>query len=345
MTRPPRMSAPRRAPASALGGLLLILLAALAAALTAAPARAHQTALAILSVVELQPGRYALRWENRPMLSDAVEDNAVYPIWPDHCVQDGPMLGCGDQGLSGRVGFAGLGATQSAAMFRIRALDGATQVVMLTPSAPTARVQPNFDPASWSGRAQILSAYTALGIEHILIGIDHLLFVLGLMWIASTRWALVRTITAFTVAHSLTLAAVTFGWVGVPEGFVNAMIALSIVFVGVEILRREAGRDSVTLRMPWLVAFGFGLLHGFGFANALLELGLPERAATLALFAFNLGVEIGQLAFVFLALALGWAWRAMTAPRPERAGPPAAYAIGALASFWFIDRAVALLGG
>lgn len=340
MTRQPWTRQPWNCLIAGLGALLL-----LALALTAAPARAHQTAIAILSVVELQPGRYALRWENRPMLDDAVEDNSVYPLWPEHCVQDGPMLDCGADGLSGRIGFAGLGATQSAAMFRIRALDGATQVIMVTPSAPVARVQPNFDPSSWSGRLDILSAYTALGIEHILIGIDHLLFVLGLMWIAATRWALVKTITAFTVAHSLTLAAVTFGWVGVPEGFVNAMIALSIVFVGVEILRREAGGDSITLRMPWLVAFGFGLLHGFGFANALMELGLPERATLLALFAFNLGVEIGQLAFVFLVLAMGWGWAKMTAPQPRRPAPPAAYAIGALASFWFIDRAVALLGG
>jgi hypothetical protein len=319
---------------SALGRLLaaLVALAALAG-----PAAAHQTALAIMSVTELQAGRYALRWDNRPMLDDATPDRGVYALWPEHCVEDGPLLDCGGQPLSGRIGFAGLGATQSAAMFRIRGLDGATQVVMLTPSAPTARV--------WSGRADIVAAYTALGVEHILIGVDHLLFVLGLMWIASGRWALVKTITAFTVAHSLTLAAVTFGWVGVPEGFVNAMIALSIVFVGVEVLRREAGRSSVTLRMPWLVAFGFGLLHGFGFANALLELGLPERAAALALFAFNLGVEIGQLAFVLLALALAWGWRVMTAPRPDRPGPPAAYLIGGLAAFWFIDRTLALMGG
>lgn len=323
--------------------ILLALTAALAIGLSAAPAAAHQTALAIMSVVELQPGRYALRWENKPVVDEFTEDAAVAPVWPEHCAVDGPMLDCGAEGLAGRVGFTGLGASQSAAMFRVRALDGATQVLMLTPSAPTARVQPNFDPDSWSGRMGILGAYAALGIEHILIGVDHLLFVLGLMWIAGGGWRLVSTITAFTVAHSLTLGAVTFGWVGVPEGFVNAMIALSIVFVGVEILRREAGGTSLTLRAPWVVAFAFGLLHGFGFANALVELGLPERAALLALFAFNLGVEIGQLAFVLLVIALGWSWRVMAAPLPRRPAVPAAYVIGAAASFWFIDRTVALI--
>jgi hydrogenase/urease accessory protein HupE len=324
--------------------LLRFVFAAAALWIAAAPASAHQAALAIMSVVELQPGRYALRWENRPVLGDISEDRAVAPIWPEHCVEEEPILDCGEEGLSGRLGFDGLGASQSAAMFRIRALDGATQIVMLTPSAPTARVQPNFDPDSWEGRFGILGAYTALGVEHILIGIDHLLFVLGLMWIAGGGWRLVHTITAFTVAHSLTLGAVTFGWVGVPEGFVNVMIALSIVFIGVEIMRREAGQDSITLRMPWVVAFAFGLLHGFGFAGALLELGLPERAALLALFAFNLGVEIGQLAFVFLVIALAWAWRFMTAPLPKRPAIPIAYGVGAAASFWFIDRAVVLIG-
>lgn len=325
---------------------LLRLLFTIAALWCAAPiATAHQASLAILSATELTPGRYALRWENRPTFEDLREDRGVAPIWPESCVADGPMLDCGPNRLTGEVGFTGLGATQSAAMVRIRALDGATQVVTLTPGAPVARVTPFFDPDSWTGQREILIAYATLGVEHILIGVDHLMFVLGLMWIAGGRWRLVKTITAFTVAHSITLGAVTFGWIGVPDGFVNAMIALSIVFIGVEILRREAGRDSVTLRAPWLVAFGFGLLHGFGFANALIELGLPERASLTALFAFNLGVEIGQLAFVMLVLAMAWAWRVMTAPLPARSAPPAAYAIGAVASFWFINRAVALLGG
>jgi len=324
--------------------LLPLLLAALWLALGLAPAaRAHQASLSVMAVTEVQPGRYALRWDSRPTRGSADSFLDVGPIWPEHCVEDWPLLDCGEARLSGVVGFEQLGVAQSGAMLRVRALDGATQVLMLTPSNPTARVVPSFDAASWAGRAQISGAYVALGVEHILIGVDHLLFVLGLLWIARRGWPLVKTITAFTVAHSLTLAAVSFGWIGVPEGFVNAMIALSIVFVGVEILRGERGRSSLTLRKPWLVAFAFGLLHGFGFANALLELGLPDGARLLALAAFNVGVEIGQLAFVGLALLLAAAWREMTAPTPRRGGPVAAYAVGGVAAFWFVDRLAILL--
>lgn len=328
---------------ASLAALTLALLVGLVAALHAPAARAHQTALAVMAVTELQPGRFSLRWDNAPVTDEGAAVR-VAAIWPPHCTEAWPVLDCGAEGLVGRIGFDGLGVAQSAAMLRIRSLAGATQVIMLTPSAPVGRAVPNFDPDSWAGRADIASSYVAIGIEHILIGIDHLLFVLGLIWIAGAGWPLVKTITAFTVAHSLTLGAVTFGWVGVPEGFVNAMIALSIVFVGVEIMRRERGLSSVALRRPWLVAFAFGLLHGFGFANALLELGLPEGAALLALAAFNIGVEIGQLAFVGLALALAWAWTSMAAPLPRRVAPPAAYAIGGVAAFWFVDRAAALMG-
>lgn len=313
-------------------------------ALVSQPAAAHQASLAVMAVTELQPGRYALRWENQPTASAGDVFVAVAPIWPDHCIAEKTVLDCGEKGLVGEIGFEGLGVAQSAAMLKIRPLDGAMQVITLSPSSPTARIAPNFDAGSWSGRLDIFGSYTGLGVEHILIGVDHLLFVLGLIWISGARWALVKTISAFTAAHSVTLAAVSFGWIGVPEAFVNAMIALSIVFVGVEIMRKESGGDSLTLRKPWLVAFFFGLLHGFGFANALLELGLPSGAAPLALAAFNVGVEIGQLAFVFLALALAWSWRRMTAPLPRRSAPPAAYVIGGLASFWFIDRVFVLVG-
>jgi hydrogenase/urease accessory protein HupE len=323
---------------------ILALVAALGAVIAlSAPATAHQASLSVMSVTEIQAGRYALRWDSRPTRGSADVFLDVGPIWPEHCREEWPVLDCGEQGLSGVVGFEDLGRAQSGAMLRVRALSGATQVLMLTPSTPTARVAPSFDPESWAGRSQIFGAYTALGVEHILIGVDHLLFVAGLIWIARRRWPLVKTITAFTVAHSLTLAAVSFGWIGVPEGFVNAMIALSIVFVGIEILRAERGQDSLTLRKPWLVAFAFGLLHGFGFANALLELGLPDGARLLALAAFNIGVEIGQLAFVGLALLLAAAWREMTAPTPARSGPVAAYAVGGVAAFWFIDRVAVLL--
>ena len=322
---------------------LAALLASLVAAFAPAPAAAHQAALSVMEVRETRAGVYALRWANRPTTSNADVFLGLGPIWPPHCVEDWPMLDCGAEGLSGEIGFEGLGVAQSAAMLNIRALDGTFRSVTLTPSSPTARLAPNFA-GGLAGALDAFAAYVSLGVEHILIGVDHLLFVLGLVWIARGGWSLVRTITAFTVAHSITLVAVALGLIGAPEAFVNAMIALSIVFVGVEVLRAERGKTSLTLRKPWLVAFGFGLLHGFGFASALVEIGLPDGARVIALAAFNVGVEIGQLAFVALVFALGWAWREMRAPRPPRTAPLAAYAIGSLASLWFVERAAILLG-
>lgn len=309
---------------------LLILVLLLGAGL----AQAHQISLAVMQFKESAPGRYTLRWIAKPLEGE----DRLRAIYPPHCVFDDPVLTCGDQGLVGTVGFEGLGSNQSAAMFRVIGLDGTTRVVTVTPSKPTARLAPTFDGAGWAGQWEVAEAYTGIGIQHIMLGIDHLLFVLGLMFVVGGGWALVKTITAFTLAHSVTLVAVTFGWVGVPEGYVNAMIALSIVFIAVEVWRKRRGLDSVTLRQPWLVAFGFGLLHGFGFANALIELGLPETAVPLALLAFNVGVEIGQLGFVLVVLALGACYRAMAMPWPRWAQDIPAYGIGGVAAYWFLDR-------
>ncbi|MEL6564743.1 MAG: HupE/UreJ family protein [Pseudomonadota bacterium] len=306
---------------------------------------AHQAALAVLTVTEIQENRYTLEWENKPTASEGDDFLAFSPIWPEGCVEDAQLLICDRYGLSGEIGFEGLGAAQSAAMIRITPLAGEARAVLLTPTTPTARLISAADAATWEGRLSIARNYTALGVEHIVVGIDHLMFVLGLMLIATTRWMLVKTITAFTIAHTVTLTAVSFGWVGVPEAFVNTMIALSIVFVAVEIMRHRHGQSSITLRNPEIVSFGFGLLHGFGFANALVSLGLPEGARVLALAAFNIGVEIGQLLFVVLALALIWSWRSMSAPMVARPAQTAAYVIGGVASYWFIDRLVALTGG
>ncbi len=188
---------------------------------------------------------------------------------------------------------------------------------------------------SWTAGAR---RYTMLGIEHILSGIDHLLFVLGLLWIVRGGMQLVKTITAFTVAHSITLGLATFGFVNLPPGPVEACIALSIVFLGVEILHARQGRPGLTYRFPWVVAFGFGLLHGLGFAGALSEIGLPQSEIPLALLFFNVGVEIGQLLFVLVFLALRWVVRKLpvTLPEPARAIP--GYALGTVAALWFLER-------
>jgi hydrogenase/urease accessory protein HupE len=191
----------------------------------------------------------------------------------------------------------------------------------------------------------VVRTYTILGIEHILSGFDHLLFVLALVLLVQGTRRLLATITAFTAAHSLTLAGATLGWVHVPGPPVEASIALSIVFVASEIVHTRQGRYSVTQHYPWVVAFTFGLLHGFGFAGALAEVGLPQSSIPIALLFFNVGVEIGQLMFVGAALiVIAVGWRAAQRLRLSQTAwlwRIAPYAIGGLASLWLVERVAA----
>jgi hypothetical protein len=193
---------------------------------------------------------------------------------------------------------------------------------------------------SWSAAA---TRYTALGIEHILLGIDHLLFVLGLLLLVHGGWMLVKTITAFTLAHSITLGLATLGYVSAPTRPVEAAIALSIVFVAAEIVHARQGHIGLAARRPWVVAFAFGLLHGFGFAGALSEIGLPLGEIPIALLFFNVGVELGQIVFVGLALTLAWVLRRLPVSWPSWVGAAPSYAIGIMAMYWFIDRAAWLI--
>jgi hypothetical protein len=190
---------------------------------------------------------------------------------------------------------------------------------------------------------ELARTYVNYGIDHILLGADHLLFVLGLIWIVGGGWRLVKTITAFTIGHSASLAAAAFGIIGVPERPLNACIALSIVFVGVEIVKQQRGETGLTARYPWAVAFSFGLVHGIGFASALAGLGLEHRLLPAALLFFNVGVELGQLAFVLLVLALFWAHRRLDAVLPRWGNVLPAYAIGAVSMFWFLGRLLRVL--
>jgi hypothetical protein len=183
--------------------------------------------------------------------------------------------------------------------------------------------------------------YLKLGIEHILLGLDHLLFVLALLLITRGTWLLIKTVTAFTVAHSITLALATLGYVHVPSAPVEALIALSIVFVAVEIVRLWQGREGLTERAPWVVAFTFGLLHGLGFAGALSEVGLPAGHIPVALLFFNLGVEIGQLLFIAVILCLFTLIRRVRISWPRWADLAVPYAIGSIAMFWVIERVAA----
>ncbi len=249
-------------------------------------------------------------------------------------------------GLNGyTIAIEGLSATATDVLVRIESLDGTTQTERLSPTKTSFVVQAT--PSRW----EVAATYLRLGIEHILLGYDHLLFVLALVILVRTWRRVALTVTAFTVAHSITLAAATLGFVNVPGPPVEAAIALSIVLVAVEIVNARRGIPSLTARWPWLVAFCFGLLHGFGFAGALAEVGLPHHAIPVALLFFNLGVEVGQLSFVAAVLTLAWMLKAAASLRfkPDvvqrsinRFDVTAAYAIGAVAAYWLIGRAATL---
>ena len=216
---------------------------------------------------------------------------------------------------------------------RVVRLDGSAQVERLPIGRPVFTVKPP------TGRGEVAWSYLVLGIEHILGGIDHLLFVLALLLIVHGGRRILATVTAFTVAHSITLVGATLGWIHVPGPPVEAIIALSIAFVAMEILHGLDGRPGLTARAPWIVAFSFGLLHGFGFAGALEEVGLPQTAIPTALLMFNVGVEVGQLIFVGAFLALRVAWeRALRLPSPQWLARAASYAIGTVAMYWVIER-------
>jgi hydrogenase/urease accessory protein HupE len=257
-------------------------------------------------------------------------NNAYSERWSVKCA--GGLTG-------GTINIAGLAATATDVLARLERLDGTTLVTRLTPSAPSFVVEA-------APRAlQVARTYLVLGVEHILGGIDHLLFVLALLILVKGTRRLIATVTAFTVAHSLTLAGATLGFVYVPGPPVEAAIALSIVFVAAEIIHARQGNAGLTERFPWVVAFTFGLLHGFGFASALNQIGLPQAAIPVALFFFNVGVEIGQLLFiasVFTVIALArQVARRIAVPQPAWAWRVPPYAIGSVAAFWVIQRVAA----
>jgi len=354
-----------------LTSLVLPMLAVLGVglALASGPAWAHEVRPAYLELRERQPGELEVLWK-APARGDQRLD--IAPRLPASCrdgahrsmLRDGAWIERWESrcegGLGGgRIGVEGLDATRTDVLVRIVRHDGSTTTDRLTPDAPA------FTVTGPAGRVEVLATYVALGVEHILLGVDHLLFVLTLLFLVQGTRRLVATVTAFTVAHSLTLSAAALGWVRVPSAPVEAAIALSIVFVAAEVARGEtADGPDLARRMPWLVAFAFGLLHGFGFAGALHEVGLPERAIPLALLGFNLGVELGQLAFVAAALLFFTLTARILPPTPfaahdgnapsepeattvvrvapwsvaRRLARPGCYLIGPLAAFWLIQR-------
>ena len=243
-------------------------------------------------------------------------------------------VGLADQ----RIEFPGLQLTITDILVRVELLDGRKWTSLVRPSQPWTTI------AAAPGKLQTVMDFVKQGIEHILTGPDHLLFVFGLLLLVNSPWMLVKTVTAFTVAHSLTLGMATLGYVQPPGPPIEVAIALSIMFLGPEIVRAYRGGTSITIRHPWVVAFAFGLLHGFGFASAMSAAGLPPADLPIALVSFNVGVEIGQLAFVAVVLLL---WRALRGlsikwPAPARLLP--AYVVGSLGAFWVLQRLGAMGG-
>jgi hydrogenase/urease accessory protein HupE len=323
----------------------------LAAGLLAWSAASHADIFrpAYLQLEQTSLENYQVLWKV-PALNETT-NLKVRPLFPDGTEETAPHssayeVGSATErwqvrvpgGLEGRrISFSHVSETGIDVLVRVERLDGTEQLGRILPADPT------FTLVATPGPFEVVRTYTLLGIEHILTGFDHLLFVLALILIVRGTRRLLLTITAFTLAHSITLALATLGVVHIPGPPVEATIALSIVFVAAEILRLRQAQQSLTARKPWIVAFTFGLLHGLGFAGALAEVGLPQKSIPLALLCFNVGVEIGQLLFISAVFAL------MAAVRRVRQGRPipawgrtfASYAIGGMASFWLIERVAA----
>jgi hydrogenase/urease accessory protein HupE len=328
--------------------LLLVLLGVLG---HGSVAQAHDSRPAYLELNETAPGRYEVLWRTPlnagmrlPVVLKFLGDtrNITAPSLKEFAglLLERRWIDAGKNGLAGkRIEFVGLQATITDVLVRVQALDGTHTTSLVHPSQPWVEIAPS------QGIAGIAATYLLHGFEHIVFGTDHLLFVLGLMLMVHDLWTLLKTITAFTVAHSITLAAASLGYAHVPAPPLEAGIALSIMFVGVEVLRSWRGETSLTLRQPWLIAFAFGLVHGLGFASGLISLGLPQGDIPVALLMFTIGVEAGQLSFVALMLLLVRYFDLLRIhwPRPARTVP--AYVVGSVGAFWTIDRIVAMIAG
>ncbi len=296
---------------------------------------AHEMSMAELNMRELTKGDFIWSWGQSGNSGKPLEQDLT-PVWPAGCVAQAQTLHCAAPGLVGNLAVTGVGKSYSAAMVRIAWLDGQTRVYTITAAQPTVRLYGAVNDERGSG--EVIQAYTLLGIEHILTGFDHLLFVFSLLFLVGFNRRLVATITAFTAAHSLTLACSALGLLTLRSAPVEASIALSIILVVVESLRE---RETWARRWPAMVSFLFGLVHGLGFAGALKEIGLPENHLPVALLTFNLGVEIGQLLMVALAYGLTrwlsrYSWFA-------RLRVPTLYAMGIIASYWTWLRIMAIV--
>jgi hydrogenase/urease accessory protein HupE len=318
------------------------LLAALVLLLCAAGVRADELRPGFIELRQRDAAHWSLGWK-QPLVTPGAPQ-LVVPLIPANCrILQGPykrlaslaLVGSAELACSGPIAGKRAGYREilggGDVLLRVAPMAGRVQSYRLTPETPSVLLAEKA--SSW----QVWRTYGVLGVTHILTGWDHLLFVIALVLLVRRGWAVARAVTAFTVAHSLTLAGVTLGLVGLSQAPVEALIALSIVFLAAELLRDG---PSVTLRYPWGIAFAFGLVHGFGFADALKEIGLPEGEVPAALLAFNLGVEAGQLAVVIAVLASLSLVGRFARPALAPALRLSAYAIGITASYWLIDRIV-----
>jgi hydrogenase/urease accessory protein HupE len=322
----------------------------LALVVVAAPAAAHRLSPAYFGLKESAADVFDVQW--KVSISGGLAA-VLEPQVPEGCSIVEPVrtyvvedirlqhaaLAC-PGGLGGKqFRVNGLAETQTDVLLRVDYLDGSASNQRLTPEAPVVTIPER--PSAF----EVVETYLVLGVEHILLGIDHLLFVLALLLLVRGAGRLIATVTAFTVAHSITLGAATLGLVHVPSAPVEAIIALSILFLAAELARRRGtgAPEDLTTRFPWLVAFAFGLLHGFGFAGALSEVGVPEQAVPLALLFFNVGVELGQLVFIAAVFGFGWLVRASAVHVPWFWRTAVAYGIGSIAAFWAVERTLAVL--
>lgn len=310
-------------------------------------ADAHQVRPGLLLLRETGPGNFEYLWR-RPLRGGVPLE--IEPRLPQNCgfsgvltqrvagayAEQGGELAC-DGGLRDAViEIAGLRTQSTDVLVRVEYAAGGSETLRATPDNPVVKVT---GPRSL---AEVSATYLGLGVKHILLGIDHLLFVAALLMLVAGWRRLVATVTAFTLAHSVTLAGATLGFLSAPPALIEVLIALSIVFVAAEVIHLQRGQTTWTTQRPWLVAFAFGLLHGFGFAASLREVGLPADAVPAALLFFNVGVEIGQLVFVAIVLVLTGILRRVAGIRATWWKSALASAIGILAAFWTFERAAAI---
>lgn len=315
------------------------------------PALGHESQPGSVELVEIGEDRYRVTWkapiyygkphparlelpESWQTLGQPTERRRANDIVFERVVT------IGQRGLNGSIlKFPGLETTITDVYVRVKRADGSQATSVVRPTKPWTELRGE---RPWYETSR---EYLFLGFHHILLGIDHLLFVLGLLLIVKNRMMLIKTITSFTVAHSVTLGIATLGYAQAPLPPLNAAIALSILFLGPEIVRVKRGQTSLTIRYPWLIAFGFGLLHGFGFASGLSTAGMPKAELPWALLCFNVGVELGQLLFVFTALGLVWAFRTLQVHWPRWVLWLPGYTVGSLGAYWTIQRTVMLIRG